>query len=202
MLLLLGCTAGEPAPTPDIPATVIAAVKALLGTATPTPTPTSTPIPTPTATPTVTPLPTSTPTPTQTPRPTSTPSPTPTPRPTPTATPTPTPTATPLPTPTPRTTATPSSTPTPTATPTVDIVKMVERVRSGVVRIKTNLGSGSGIIFELGESDGSALVLVNQHVIQGASRVDVIVNDSTTYPGNIRGVDTARDLAVLRICCG
>lgn len=79
---------------------------------------------------------------------------------------------------------------------------MVERVRSGVVRIKTNLGSGSGIIFELGESDGSALVLVNQHVIQGASRVDVIVNDSTTYPGNIRGVDTARDLAVLRICCG
>ena len=81
-------------------------------------------------------------------------------------------------------------------------MKMVERVRSGVVRIKTNLGSGSGIIFELGESDGSALVLVNQHVIQGASRVDVIVNDSTTYPGNIRGVDTARDLAVLRICCG
>jgi serine protease Do len=79
---------------------------------------------------------------------------------------------------------------------------MVERVRPGVVRIETNLGSGSGIIFEAEPTNGSALVLTNYHVIEGASWVDVIVNDSTTYTGTVRGVDSNRDLAVVRICCG
>jgi S1-C subfamily serine protease len=65
-----------------------------------------------------------------------------------------------------------------------------------------NRGSGSGVIFETNATDGSALVLTNFHVIEGASRVDVVVNDRITHVGAIQGTDPARDLAVVRICCG
>ena len=71
-----------------------------------------------------------------------------------------------------------------------------------MVRIATNRGSGSGVIFETNASDGSALVLTNFHVIEGATRVDVVVNDRVTHAGAIQGADAARDLAVVRICCG
>ena len=77
---------------------------------------------------------------------------------------------------------------------------MIERVRPGVVRINTNIGSGSGVIFSK-SADGSGLVLTNYHVIEGASTVDVVVGDSKLYRSTIRGVDVERDLAVLSICC-
>ena len=78
---------------------------------------------------------------------------------------------------------------------------MIERVRPGVVRIKTNLGSGSGVIYSK-SADGSALVLTNYHVIESAASVDVVVGDSKLYRSTILGVDVVRDLAVLSICCG
>ena len=148
--LLAGC-AGEtetpvPVATPDLEATVQAAVATALPTAAPTPTPdidatvtagisatqaaapTQTPPPTPTpdinatvearmaATIAAMPTPTNTPIPTAIPTPT--PVPTVTPRPTATPTPTPVPTATPQPTATPTPTPIPTVTPRPTATPT------------------------------------------------------------------------------------
>lgn len=69
-----------------------------------------------------------------------------------------------------------------------------------MVRIRTNLGSGSGVIYSK-SADGSALVLTNYHVIEGASAVDVVVDDSTTYRSTLRGTDPERDLAILNICC-
>ena len=107
-----------PSPTPDVQATVQAGVRATME-AMPTPTPTLTPTPTPTPTPTATP--TNTPTKTATPRPTRTPTPTATYTPTPTRTPTPTPSPTVTPTPTPTLTPEPTATktPTPTLTPTL-----------------------------------------------------------------------------------
>jgi S1-C subfamily serine protease len=77
---------------------------------------------------------------------------------------------------------------------------MIERVRPGVVRINTNLGSGSGVIYSK-SSDGSALVLTNYHVIEDARFVDVVVDDSVTYRSTLLGADADRDLAVLSICC-
>jgi len=77
---------------------------------------------------------------------------------------------------------------------------MIERVRPGVVRIKTNLGSGSGVIYSK-SAGGRALVLTNYHVIEGAASVDVVVGDSKLYRSTILGVDGDRDLAVLSICC-
>ena len=113
----------------------------------------------------------------------------------PTLTPTPTPTLTPTPTPT--------LTPTPTATPaTLSFPSMVAMARPAVVRIETSEGSGSGVIFE---TDGeSAWVLTNAHVVgyDATVTVTVTVNDTSPYTGTVRGVDTTRDLAVVRICCG
>ena len=117
-----------PLPTPDVPATVAAAVRDAVSALAPTPDAKAAIAAesdrreqvaaqvraTVAARPTQTPLPTHTPYPTPTPAPTATPTPTPA----PTATPTPTPAPTATPTPTPAPTATPTPTPAPTATPT------------------------------------------------------------------------------------
>lgn len=112
-LLLAACGGTTATPTPDLEATVQAAIAATQAAQ-----PTDTPVPEPTATPqpTDTPMPTDTPAPTDTPVPTDTPTlkPTDTPGPTPTPTETPLPTDTPTPEPT--DTATPIP-PTPTPTP-------------------------------------------------------------------------------------
>lgn len=82
------------------------------------------------------------------------------------------------------------------------ITEMIARVKPSVVKVVTNLGSGSGMIFEIDESNSSALVLTNYHVIQDANTTDVEVGDATSYSGNLVGWDSQRDLAVLQICCG
>ena len=77
---------------------------------------------------------------------------------------------------------------------------MVKQARPAVVRIQTGAGSGSGVIFETQAQTG--YVITNHHVVEGASLVSVIINDSTTYRGTVRGTDPVRDLAVVSICCG
>ena len=199
-IFLLGFTVSALAcvpstPTPNLEATALADIRSSLATVVaPTPTPTpdlqatvdaavrealaSQPTPTPTPVATPTPLPTPTPTPV----------PTPTSLPTPTATPTQVPTVTPLPSPTP--TQASSS-----------LAATVARVRPGVVKVQTNLGSGSGVIVEVHPSNGEALIITNYHVVEGTASVRVVVNDTVSYPAVVLGVDTIKDLALLRICC-
>ncbi len=55
-------------------------------------------------------------------------------------------------------------------------------------------GSGSGIIFQ---DDG--YIVTNQHVIDGASEVSVILNTGEEFTATIIGQDTKTDLAVLKI---
>ena len=55
-------------------------------------------------------------------------------------------------------------------------------------------GSGSGIIIS---ADG--YIVTNQHVIDGATEVEVILNTGTSYKAQIIGQDTRTDLAVLKI---
>jgi S1-C subfamily serine protease len=128
--------------------------------------------------------------------------------PTPTAIPVPTPTAIPVPTPTaipvPTPTAIPVPTPTPTHTPTPvpeTRSEMIERVRTAVVRVRTDVSSGSGVIVEIDPNAGTAFILTNYHVVEGSETVDVTVNDSDVYPATTVGIDEIRDLAVLQICC-
>ena len=124
----------------------------------------------------------------------------------PTQTPIPVPTQTPIPVPTPTAspvpTAVPTSTPTHTPTPVPETrSEMIERVRTAVVRVKTDVASGSGVIVEIDSTEGKAFILTNYHVIEGGQTVDVTVNDSDVYRATTVGMDEIRDLAVLQICC-
>lgn len=55
-------------------------------------------------------------------------------------------------------------------------------------------GSGSGIIFQ---TDG--YIVTNQHVINGASEISVILNTGEEFAATLVGQDTKTDLAVLKI---
>jgi hypothetical protein len=61
--------------------------------------------------------------------------------------------------------------------------------------------TGSGVIFEVSALDGSAKLLTNHHVIEGANSITVLVRDSVNYTGTLLGADPNRDLAVVLICC-
>ncbi len=84
--------------------------------------------------------------------------------------------------------------------PTPDLASIVESVRSSVVKVSTSSGTGSGVIVEV-ESDGSAVIVTNHHVIDGGEAVDVLVRDTDRYNATVLGFDASKDLAVLRICC-
>ncbi|MCH9011147.1 MAG: trypsin-like peptidase domain-containing protein, partial [Chloroflexi bacterium] len=191
LIVLVGC---RTTPQPDIEATVQAAVAAALPreTAMPeidaeatvavrvrrtveaisarklanTPTLTATAIPVPTAT--------------------SLPAPTFTPVPTPTNSPLPKATSTPTPAPP------PTSTPRPTATPTLS--KVIAEIKSAVVQIISDAGTGSGFVFS---EDG--WVVTNAHVVGNSLDVAVMIDGRTPIKGRVVGLDEEIDLAVIRL---
>jgi Do/DeqQ family serine protease len=61
-------------------------------------------------------------------------------------------------------------------------------------RPPTERGMGSGVIVS---SDGT--ILTNAHVVDGADKVTVLLNDNKSYEGKVVGVDKPSDLAVLKI---
>ena len=69
-----------------------------------------------------------------------------------------------------------------------------------MVRITSSAGTGTGVIYDTQGRTG--YVITNEHVVEGQSRVNVTVGDSTSYRGTVLGVDAIRDLAVVSICCG
>jgi serine protease Do len=64
-----------------------------------------------------------------------------------------------------------------------------ERDDEGVVK-----GSGSGVIFR---SDGA--ILTNNHVVEHATRITVVLKDGRSFKGKVLGTDPAVDLAVVKI---
>lgn len=62
-----------------------------------------------------------------------------------------------------------------------------------IVQINTELGVGSGIVFE----DG--LVMTNHHVIANAVRIEVRTADGRTLPAELIGSDSRVDIAVLDV---
>ena len=77
---------------------------------------------------------------------------------------------------------------------------VIDQVRLSVVRINTDVGSGSGVIAQTQGSTG--YVVTNHHVIEDAALMRVTVGDRDVYIGQLLGADDMRDLAVLAICCG
>ncbi|WP_226038499.1 S1C family serine protease [Aquibacillus saliphilus] len=58
-------------------------------------------------------------------------------------------------------------------------------------------GTGSGVIYKI--EDGSAYVVTNHHVIQGADQLEVVLSDGTRVSAELRGSDLFTDLAVLEM---
>lgn len=54
--------------------------------------------------------------------------------------------------------------------------------------------SGSGVIVS---SDG--LIVTNNHVIEGADRIDIVLNDNREFTAKLLGADVSTDLALLKI---
>jgi S1-C subfamily serine protease len=67
----------------------------------------------------------------------------------------------------------------------------LERRFYGVVPLE---GQGSGIIL-----DRKGLIITNNHVIDGASQVQVHLKDGRTFTGDVVGSDEATDVAVIRV---
>ncbi|MDP8904681.1 MAG: trypsin-like peptidase domain-containing protein [Chloroflexota bacterium] len=100
----------------------------------------------------------------------------------------------------------------PTATPAAPsdeqsaIIEAAELVSPAVVTITARVveetdpfslpetGVGSGVIY-----DAEGWILTNSHVIAGSDRVQVALHDGRPFTGDVYGVDTLTDLAIVKI---
>jgi serine protease Do len=81
------------------------------------------------------------------------------------------------------------------------IQQVAKDARLSVVGIVTyslqqmgELGEGSGIIMS---ADG--YIITNNHVVSGASKIQVVLSDNTKYTAKVVGTDSRTDIAVLKI---
>ncbi|RJQ39928.1 MAG: DUF5050 domain-containing protein [Dehalococcoidia bacterium] len=72
--------------------------------------------------------------------------------------------------------------------------EVTSRARAAVVRIKTDLGSGSGFLIS---PDG--LILTANHVISGSKEITVYLSNGTSYQATVKSRDMVRDLATIEI---
>ena len=90
--------------------------------------------------------------------------------------------------------------------PIPNVADTVERVRPTVVSIvaestiqdvfgvRRTFGSGTGVIF-----DPEGLILTNNHVVEGASKITVTLDNGSQLEAALVGADRLSDLAVLRL---
>jgi len=78
--------------------------------------------------------------------------------------------------------------------PSIVMIKSKANVSNGFMTQNVDKGTGSGIIYK---EDG--YIITNQHVIDGASQLEVILNDGRTFEGRVIGQDVKTDLAVIKI---
>lgn len=83
-----------------------------------------------------------------------------------------------------------------TVQPTPGFEELVARVRSGVVRVEVETcderGVGSGFLV------GPRLVATVEHVVDGASRIDLKRDGKSVARGTVIGADKERDIALIR----
>ena len=82
------------------------------------------------------------------------------------------------------------------------VIEAVDKVTPAVVTIQTvgggllgsASGTGTGFIYD---TDG--WILTNGHVVEDASELQVVLNDGRQFPGEVYGIDTLTDLAIVKI---
>jgi S1-C subfamily serine protease len=74
------------------------------------------------------------------------------------------------------------------------VINVVERVSPSVVNVRRGRSGGSGVIVA---PDGYALT--NAHVVDGAHEVQVTLDSGAELTARVVGIDSATDLAVIRI---
>lgn len=101
-----------------------------------------------------------------------------------------------------------------TSSGTTDVSQVVENVMPSIVSIDCTstvqqqdmfgrvynqeaTGSGSGII--IGQNDKEVLIVTNNHVVSGASTVEVSFSDDSKATAEIKGTDSGADLAVISV---
>src|SRR5581483_2536575 len=87
------------------------------------------------------------------------------------------------------------------SSPSLDLSALAAKVNPGLVDINVLISTpnvqaaGTGIVL-----DGSGVVLTNNHVITGASSINVTdVGNGQSYPATVVGYDRAHDIAVLQL---
>ena len=96
----------------------------------------------------------------------------------------------------------PSSTPAPLPDRAGSLAEAVARVLPSVVNVRTETfgggrGEGSGVVL-----DRRGVILTNNHVVEGTTRVTVVFNDKrhkSPMAGTVIGTAPERDLAVIRV---
>ena len=73
----------------------------------------------------------------------------------------------------------------------INSMRLERRFPFGLVPLE---GQGSGIVF-----DEKGLIITNNHVIDGATRVQVTLKDGRSFVGEVVGSDEATDVAVIRV---
>ena len=73
----------------------------------------------------------------------------------------------------------------------INSMRLERRIPFGLVPLE---GQGSGIVF-----DEKGLIITNNHVIDGATRVQVTLKDGRSFVGEVVGSDEATDVAVIRV---
>ncbi|MFN3490907.1 MAG: S1C family serine protease [Anaerolineales bacterium] len=74
------------------------------------------------------------------------------------------------------------------------LVALYENVSRGTVAILTNVGSGSGFVY-----DGQGHIITNYHVVEGANTVEVRFTSGFMAYGSVIGTDLDSDIAVIKV---
>jgi putative serine protease PepD len=81
------------------------------------------------------------------------------------------------------------------------VVAVAKALSPSVVRVEVEstaefgFGLGSGIVWDA----DNGYIVTNQHVVEGASGVDIVLSDGATLEGEVIGGSTAHDVAVVQV---
>nr|WP_238479367.1 trypsin-like peptidase domain-containing protein [Fructobacillus papyrifericola] len=75
------------------------------------------------------------------------------------------------------------------------VVSVVNFKKSGSTFEESS--EGSGVVYK--KADGSAFIVTNNHVIDGAAKIQIITNSNRTVVADLVGKDSLTDLAVLKV---